>query len=342
MPSLIPKAVLNAYDIGVVRSIKQNNIGLIHSTYHVRTDRGVFTLQKLHPVLASESIGKDVYAVTRHLKKSGFLAPELVRTRDGKNLLTSGGRKWRMQTFVPGRVYEVVRDAKMAREAGVMYARFHKALTDLDYTFKSPKIMHETEKVFGRFEKTLSKHRDDARMNEVAEEVLFIKKELPKLFLPKDLPLRVIHGDPKISNLVFDNHSRGKAVIDLDTCNRRPLLVELGDAFRSWCAKEESDPNNTFRLPIFRAAWGGYWSGAKDFMLAKERKLVPKAIGTITLELASRFLRDYFEDNYFGWDSSRYASRRDHNLARARGQIALYLDLKKKMKEVKEIVMKSS
>jgi len=30
-----------------------------------------------------------------------------------------------------------------------------------------------------------------------------------------------------------------------------------------------------------------------------------------------------FEDSYFGWDSDRYESRRDHNLARARSQLAL-------------------
>lgn len=340
MPPLVPKTVLNGFDIGTVVSIKRNHIGLVHNTYHVRTSRGIYTLQKLHKALASDAIAKDLHAVTTALQKEAFPAPMLVQTKKGENTFGYRGQVWRMQTFIPGRIYEVVRDPAMAREAGGMYAGFHRALTHLDYAFRSPIRLHETEKEFKRFERTVRAHRGSSLMDEVAEEVLYIKNELPKLFLPKDLPARVIHGDPKISNIVFDAKRRAKGVIDLDTCNHHTVLVDLGDAFRSWCGNEEDDPHNTFRLPIFRAGWKGYWKEAKSFLSARERKLVPKAIGTITLELASRFLRDYFEDEYFGWDPSRYASRREHNLARARGQIAEYLDYKSKLKTVREIVLK--
>ena len=44
---------------------------------------------------------------------------------------------------------------------------------------------------------------------------------------------------------------------------------------------------------------------------------------TVSLELAARFAVDVFRDEYFGWDASRFASRRAHNLVRARGQLAL-------------------
>ena len=175
-------------------------------------------------------------------------------------------------------------------------------------------------------------------MVEAKKDVDFVVNELPKLFLPADLPMRVIHGDPKISNILFDAKGNAKAIVDLDTCNRRPILVELGDAFRSWCGVVEDDPKNTFRLPMFNAGWKGYSKVAGKWLTAKEKKLVPQAIGTITLELASRFLADYFTDNYFGWDAKRYESRRAHNLARARGQIALYKDLKKKMSDLKKVI----
>ena len=150
--------------------------------------------------------------------------------------------------------------------------------------------------------------------------------------------MRVIHGDPKISNILFDTKGQARAIIDLDTCNRRPLLVELGDAFRSWCGGAEDNPRNTFSLPIFRTAWAGYKKGAGNMMTKRELQYVPKAIGTITLELAARFLADYFDDNYFGWDSSRYPSRRAHNLARALGQIAEFRDYQKKLPAIKKIV----
>jgi hypothetical protein len=91
-------------------------------------------------------------------------------------------------------------------------------------------------------------------------------------------------------------------------------------------------------LPLFRAGLKGYLQGSKGLLSKREIKLIPKAIGLITLELSSRFLSDYFEDSYFGWDEKRYKSRRAHNLARCRGQLAEFLDLKFKFAKIREIV----
>lgn len=331
---IVPKDVLKTYSIGNVQSVKAVTAGLVHETFAVKTDQGQYIIQKLHPVLASKAIGEDFFAVTEFLRSQKFLSPVCVRTKTGKVLSIVNKEVWRMQTMLPGRTIHVVQDLAMAREAGEIYARFHKVMDRIDHRFKSKKILHETEKVYEKFEEVV----EVDEVEEVAKEIAFIRRELPKLFLPNDLPLRVIHGDPKISNILFDNKGKAKAIIDLDTCNRRPLLVELGDAFRSWCGGAEDDPKNTFSLPRFRAAWKGYEAGAQGFITARERKLVPKAIGTITLELAARFLTDYFTDNYFGWDSKRYSSRRAHNLARAHGQIAEFLDYQKKLPEIKKII----
>jgi hypothetical protein len=43
----------------------------------------------------------------------------------------------------------------------------------------------------------------------------------------------------------------------------------------------------------------------------------------VAVELASRFCRDALEDRYFGWDPERFASRAEHNLVRAAGQLEL-------------------
>jgi Ser/Thr protein kinase RdoA (MazF antagonist) len=192
--------------------------------------------------------------------------------------------------------------------------------------------------VYATFEQVTRKVAPVGKGAEVDEMVRFIRRHVPKFFLPTTLPMRVIHGDPKISNILFDSKGRARAIIDLDTCNRRSLLVELGDAFRSWCGSAEDDPHNTFNLPVFKAAWAGYKKGAGDLMTKRELQSVPKAVGTITLELAARFLTDYFTDNYFGWDASRYPSRRAHNLARCRGQIAEFLDYQKKLPQMMKIV----
>ena len=44
----------------------------------------------------------------------------------------------------------------------------------------------------------------------------------------------------------------------------------------------------------------------------------------IALELTARFLADALNERYFGWDATRFATRGEHNLLRARGQWALH------------------
>lgn len=334
----ISPSVLSAYDIGTVKKTEPIAIGLIHQTFKVVTDRGAFIIQRLHPILESEETAQDFLAVTNYLHEQKFPAPQCVLSKEGKVLVHDGEHKWRMQTFLEGDTIEKIDTPARAREAGAMYARFHRVMDKISHQFQSPLVLHETEKVFAAFEDSVQKNKGTDLLAVVKDDVAFTARELPKSFLPLDLPMRVIHGDPKISNILFDEKGKAKALLDLDTCNRKSILVELGDAFRSWCGLEEDDPKNPFRVEIFEAGWRGYLSEAKGFLTPREIELVPQAIGTMILELVARFLADYFNDSYFGWDAKRYPSRRAHNLARARGQIALYRDLQTKMKKVAGLV----
>jgi hypothetical protein len=48
--------------------------------------------------------------------------------------------------------------------------------------------------------------------------------------------------------------------------------------------------------------------------------IVP-ATETIYVELASRFCADALNESYFGWDPRRFATRSEHNQARAASQL---------------------
>ena len=334
----IPKSVLDAYDLGPIDKVDRISDGLIHQTYKIESMAGDFVLQRLHALLGTAEIGQDFLAVTTHLNDERFPAPEAVLTSGGEVLVHDGEHNWRMQTYIDGRAYSKLDDPVMAKEAGAMYARLHKALAGMDYEFQSELKLHETKKIFEEFQQTLKEWEGEKMLEEgLRDEVDFLLEHLPKQFLPEDLPQRVIHGDPKISNVLFKD-GEAVGVIDLDTCNRHTVLVDIGDAFRSWCGKEEDDPENTFNLELFEAGWRGYVDGAGDFLTDEERALVPQAIACITLELATRFFKDVFDDAYFGWDSARYKSRREHNLARAHGQMALFKDLMSKIEDVKKVL----
>lgn len=115
-------------------------------------------------------------------------------------------------------------------------------------------------------------------------------------------------------------------MIDFDTLQSLSPLYELGDAVRSWCGGDEDDPQNTFNKGIYEALIKGYRETSGKLLSEQEFKRIPQASHLVMLGLATRFLIDYVEDNYFGWDEQRYQSRKEHNLARCLGQIALYKD----------------
>ncbi|MFH1632061.1 MAG: phosphotransferase [bacterium] len=323
-----PNQILLSYNIGKVKNVDPINVGLIHQTYQVDADKGNFILQRLHPNLASDQIGEDFLAVTKALKEAGLPAPRAVLNRAGKVLTRDDAHAWRMQTFIKGKTIDKVANKKQAKEAGRIYAEFHKALSSLDYSFKSPIKLHRTRTEFAKLMLAIQ-DADRELVVPVSDQIRFIAHELPALYLPDSLPRRVIHGDPKISNILFDDDDNAVATIDLDTCNHHTILVDLGDAFRSWCGGDEDDPQNKFNWDIYEAGLDGYIQGAGDMITASETIMVPQAVGCLTLELAARFLADYFNDSYFGWDKDRYKSRREHNLARCRGQIALYKNMQK-------------
>lgn len=349
--------VLGQYDIGLVRAVAKIPTGLIHETYKVETDRGIFILQKQHEIFSS-SVVQDVDAVSQYLVKKGMIAQTVVKTKDNALSIEQNGGVWRLLTYIPGEVYDVVPNAHVAHEAGNMLGTFHRALADFDYEFQHARPMHHNTKEHLRLfdealaafsaqesSKDISPIRANRRIVEECAEL--IKDMLPKFLLPKNLRKMITHGDPKITNVIFGNPStsseyKAVALIDIDDVGRaHSPLIELGDAFRSWCGKAEDNPHNTFHLEFFESGLRGYVAGSYHLLKEDELKLIPQAIQLITLELASRFLRDYFEDNYFGWDATRYESRKEHNLARARGQVALYQDMVTHEDELMTVVLGS-
>ena len=69
-----------------------------------------------------------------------------------------------------------------------------------------------------------------------------------------------------------------------------------------------------------------------------EIEYLPMAGHLITLELASRFARDVIEDDYFAFDSTKYACRRDHNRARTRAMLFLANDMRSHRGQIEDII----
>lgn len=186
--------------------------------------------------------------------------------------------------------------------------------------------VHDTAAHLARLGRALETHGDHplhGRVRPLAEDILDRGARRPDL---PDGPMRVVHGDPKIANLIFTRDPEPKAVawVDLDTVARMPLAVELGDALRSWCNRSEEDAPPEFDLQVFESALRGYVEATRGFLTASEAADFVDATATIALELAARFCRDALEESYFGWDRSRFGRAGEHHLARTQAQLALH------------------
>ena len=105
-------------------------------------------------------------------------------------------------------------------------------------------------------------------------------------------------------------------------------LVDLGDALRSWCQTKE----NKFNSQIYFKALEGYNIENK---ISYDESIVMSSVGLITLELAIRFLTDYFEESYFQWDNKKYSSSAEHNYTRTLKTLNYYQNISREFVKMK-------
>jgi len=140
-----------------------------------------------------------------------------------------------------------------------------------------------------------------------------------------DLPMRISHGDLKISNLRFDqSQTTAKSLLDLDTLSHQSIAVEMGDAWRSWCnpAGEDNPESAFFDLDIFESSASSWLRHGPD-LDDDERANLVSGIERICLELTARFCADAINRCYFKEDRRRFPTAGEHNIHRARGQLAV-------------------
>jgi Ser/Thr protein kinase RdoA (MazF antagonist) len=329
----VRKRVLPAYGLPPSVRIAPLGGGLINSSFLVDGPGGRAVLQRVNPIF-SPGIHRNIGAVTGALRVAGLTTPELIPTTDGQQFLrvgTSTPAIWRLMTYVDGVSFDVVTGATQARAAGGLVARFHAALDSLRHDFEGLRAnVHDTPRHLVHLREVLGEHPDHRLFPQVAvlgARVLEAAAALPAL---PALPPRICHGDLKFNNLLFagtDSVAREEALclVDLDTVGPMALAFELGDAWRSWCNRSGEDRVDAeLDLEIFAASLDGYRAGLGRALTADERQALLLGADWISLELSARFAADALSESYFGWSPEQFATRGDHNLIRAEGQLSLH------------------
>lgn len=331
-------------------SVEPYGSGLINATFLVTVHDAKYILQRINALVfpEPERIMSNLSVLGRHLSthfEAGLRIPALIAARDGSPFVRDGkGRIWRLMEFIPNtRGLARIDDLEQAREIGRILGRFHVLVSDLpaDRLAVTLPGFHVTPGYLRRFKQALAGSAA-AHRNDIVRELEFVGAWQAHANLLEEarqqghVQVRVIHGDPKLDNILFDRETgRAVSLIDLDTVQPGLVHHDLGDCLRSCCngGGGSIDAGARFDLDFCRAILCAFAGETRGLLGSTEIELLFDAIRLIPFELGLRFLTDHLEgDRYFR------VTEPGQNLRKARVQLALAADIQDKEPEIRDIV----
>ena len=325
--------------------------GHINSTLKVETDAGAeYVLQKINKHVFKDpvSLMKNAGSITDFIRQrvdDPRLALHFITTKDDKFYhQDEDGEFWRMYDFVGGFCLDTPECEEDFYQSALAFGRFQQLLSDFPAETLTETIpeFHNTVDRYRQFKEAVASD-PVGRLAGVREEVEFLLAreergtQLQRMRENGELPLRVTHNDTKLNNVLLDKATRKSlCVLDLDTVMPGLSVHDFGDSIRFGAATAAEDEKDVSKMSMDLHLFEVYTRGFLEAAVAlndREIEMLPLGAYVMTLEVATRFLKDYLEgDHYFKVDYP------DHNLVRARTQIALVADMERKMADMERIV----
>lgn len=330
------KELALAFGLSAIESSESLGAGHIHQTFLAKCGEDAFVLQRLNAGVfpSLNTLLENAERITEHLRSrlaaTGVSDLErrvlrLIRTTDGAlSHRDESGAIWRCSPYIDG---STSRNSALgpddARTAAEAFGRFAVALDDLD---PAPAVTLEGfhDLPGRRAELEVAAARDVSNRvgpleRDVSETLALCDRILSEHDL-SELPVRVVHNDCKLNNLLFDVTS-GEAlcVLDLDTVMEGSVVYDFGELVRTACCHADEDEIDHAKIRVdpelLRALTTGYADGAEAILTDGERRALPLAGARLALENALRFLADHLSgDVYFS------VARSGQNLDRHRAQ----------------------
>ena len=327
-PKIIVQQFLGAVEILSIMPIQN---GLINNTFLLETAKGKFILQQINTLIFKNpnAIQNNHLKINDVLEQSDYSknTVKVIPTLSNDLLFEKDNEAWRMLDFLENSVtFLKPSSTEIAFEATKCLSEFYKIINQESI------ILEETLPDFINFEKRVIDFKtaliqETERKKTAEKEINFILEHLslPEKWIAlenqRSLPNRVIHADPKISNILFNKENKAIAVIDLDTMMNGTILYDFGDMIRSYTNNSDEDEgsvSDNFNAENYVAVKDGFLFYLKETLTPIELENLDYAAQLIIYIQAVRFLTDYLNNDIY------YSVKYDlQNLDRTKNQINL-------------------
>jgi len=345
---------------GNVRSVAAFGSGNINDTFLVTLDSAPaqhFVLQRINtqvfrqPQLIMQNMrlfSDHVYQRLQYTPLNRrWEVPRVLSTKDNQDyFMDADGSFWRAISYIQdSQSFDTMPNIGYAKEIGYALGMFHNLISDLPPEKLADTLVgfHITPLYLRHYQEVLT-NTSPQSSPEVNYCLQFVSDRTTFAQILENakaeglLPLRLMHGDPKINNVMFDTATqKAVSVIDLDTVKPGLVHYDIGDCLRSGCnpAGEETEEWDSvyFDTDLCQGILQGYLAVAQAFLTENDYAYMYDGIRLIAFELGLRFFTDYLAGNvYFK------VKHPEHNLARAIVQFKLTESIESQESQIRKII----
>jgi Ser/Thr protein kinase RdoA (MazF antagonist) len=290
--------------------------GLINKTFLVQANgEQPMLLQRINTGVFKDplAIQTNYQLIHNHLQQKGIFIPALIKTVNGELLyLTEKGNVMRAFAYVTNSFsIDAVHNASEVVSVAKCFGSFAAAFKD--FPVQQLRVIipdfHNLEWRFLQFQQAV-----ESSTLEISEELheliggLLERKNLVKMFATfsdeKRFPLRVMHHDCKINNILFDKSS-GQLIcpVDMDTVMPGKFFSDLGDMIRTMCCTQDENSVEWDEIGVnvayYEAVISTYSEAVDDLFTTSEKENLHYSGLIIIYMQALRFLTDYLKGNIY-------------------------------------------
>ena len=358
MNSVLP--IIGHFKIkGNIHAVSPLGSGHIHETYYIKTDADStddYVLQRINTRVFRnpQAVTQNISLVTSHIQKKlqeagaadierRVLRP--VGLKSGNFLHTDATGCWRCFHYIPDHItYDRAVNPSQVYEGGKAYGTFLQMLSDLPVDSMQATIpdFHNLDLRLNQFEESIQTGVPE-RIVETAREIemLRIRKAVMRTILEQgkagNIPVRVVHHDTKINNVLFSVDNKALCVIDLDTVMQGFVHDDFGDSIRTFTNTGDEDDTDlekvTMNIHYFEAFARGFLEMTGTWLNPVEKEYLALSARVMTYMQVLRFHTDYLNGDVY------YKVHHPlQNLERTKAQMKLLLSMEEQYENMKKII----